>query len=501
MSNKLTIFVCGTYRDLVEEREAVLDAIRKLQYQHDSMEYFGARPNLPIETCLDEVRKSDVLVVIVGHTYGSLVPELNISYSEAEYQEGHKLGKPCLVYMKDENVPVLPKFMEEDPEKIKLLRNFRKTLNDRHTAGKFRGPNDLAVSIAADISRIAQSLEHLVSESNDPINVLKHGAEAWNIWRAKRPATYLDLINVDLQRCNLKGANLSDTNLSEANLSECDLREVNFSNAVLTNASLIKANLAGANFRRSNLSHTNLSGADLSRTSLIETIVEGAVISESTVYGINVWDLQGEFKEQRNLLVTPEGITKIKVDSIETASLVYLLLNSRAVRDIINTLTSYAVLILGRFALPERKRILDTLKSSLRDQNLIPLVFDFERPIDKDFTETIRTLVGLSAFVIVDVTNPKSAPLELQATVPDYQIPFVPIIQEGEVPFAMMVDFQKKYNWVLNTVTYDSEETLIKVLKPLIIDPAMKKRQELRITKAYEPEIISAKDYLDKGNK
>ncbi len=36
-------------------------------------------------------------------------------------------------------------------------------------------------------------------------------------------------------------------------------------------------------------------------------------------------------------------------------------------------------------------------------------------------------------------------------------------------------------------------------LKPLIIDPAMKKRQELRIIKAQEPEIISAKDFLAKG--
>jgi hypothetical protein len=36
-------------------------------------------------------------------------------------------------------------------------------------------------------------------------------------------------------------------------------------------------------------------------------------------------------------------------------------------------------------------------------------------------------------FVIADVTNPKSSPLELQAVVPDYQIPFVPIIQEPEI--------------------------------------------------------------------
>ena len=42
-------------------------------------------------------------------------------------------------------------------------------------------------------------------------------------------------------------------------------------------------------------------------------------------------------------------------------------------------------------------------------------------------------------------------------------------------------------------------ETLIKVLKPLIIDPAMKKRQELRIIKAQEPEVISGKDFLKRG--
>ena len=87
-------------------------------------------------------------------------------------------------------------------------------------------------------------------------------------------------------------------------------------------------------------------------------------------------------------------------------------------------------------------------------------------------------------FVIADVTNPKSSPLELQATVPDYQIPFVPIIQEGEEPFAMMVDLQKKYNWVLPTKSYDFIETLMSALKPGIIDPAVEMRNKLRLVKS-----------------
>ena len=145
---------------------------------------------------------------------------------------------------------------------------------------------------------------------------------------------------------------------------------------------------------------------------------------------------------------------------------------------------------------------MDALRNKLREYNLLPIVFDFDRPTDKDFTETIKTLAGLSYFVIADITNPKSSPFELQATVPDYQIPFAPIIQEGEEPFAMMVDLQKKYNWVLDTLSYSSIETLIEVLKPAIIDPAIAKHNELRLIKAREPRIRSAEVFIgDKETK
>lgn len=175
-----------------------------------------------------------------------------------------------------------------------------------------------------------------------------------------------------------------------------------------------------------------------------------------------------------------------------------MILNNEEIRDVINTLTSKSVLILGRFAIPERKAILDALRDKLREYNLLPIVFDFDRPTDKDFTETIKTLAGLCYFVIADITNPKSSPLELQATVPDYQVPFVPIIQEGEEPFSMMANLQTKYNWVLDTISYDSLETLISILKEGIIDRAIKKHDELKIIKASLPTIISGRDLLGK---
>ena len=302
-----------------------------------------------------------------------------------------------------------------------------------------------------------------------------------------------NLSEANLSQANFSGANLTDANLSRANLSQANLIGVN-----LSRADLIGTNLFGANLSEADLSEAKLSEADLSHANLVKTNISNAKISESKVYSVNVWDLKGEFKEQKDLIITPQSQPSITVDNIQVAQFVYLILNNKEIRRVIDTLTSKAVLILGRFALPERKAILDALRNKLREYDLLPIVFDFDRPTDKDFTETIKTLAGMSYFVIADVTNPKSSPLELQATVPDYQIPFVPIIQEGEYPFAMMVDLQKKYDWVLDTISYDSLDTLIEILKPHIIDPAIKKRDELRIQKATEPTIISGKNLLSK---
>ena len=177
MESKLTVFVCSTFSDLSEEREGVLDAIRRLQLQHDSMEFFGARTHQPIETCLEEVRRSNILVVIVGHRYGSIVPDMNISFSEAEYREGHRLSKPCLVYIRGDEVPILPKLMERDPDKLRLLEAWKKKLQTRHTVASFESKNDLAVQVAADLSRTIRDLEEGAhvrekSQSESPIQLI-----------------------------------------------------------------------------------------------------------------------------------------------------------------------------------------------------------------------------------------------------------------------------------------------------------------------------------------
>jgi hypothetical protein len=129
------------------------------------------------------------------------------------------------------------------------------------------------------------------------------------------------------------------------------------------------------------------------------------------------------------------------------------------------------VLLLGRFT-EGRIAVLERLREELRKRDFLPMVFNFDKPDVKNFTETVRLLAGLSHFVIADITKPRSTPLELQATVPECMIPFVPILEKGEEPFAMFRDLWIQYReWVFAPIRYPSVDRLMEVLDVEIIHP------------------------------
>ena len=341
------------------------------------------------------------------------------------------------------------------------------------------------------------------------VALLKKGKAAWNRWRDRnanikanlREANLIladlsgaNLSKADLRKANLSGANLRRADLrgarlSKADLSEANLREANLKGAHLGGADLYLANLSRADLReadfmeadlwRADLSGANLSGGRLVTASLVDTDLTGADLTGCRVYGVSAWRLKLKRAKQRNLVITDVNEPEITVDNIEVAQFVYLLLHNKKIRDVIDTIGKKGVLLLGRFT-EGRMVVLDRLRKKLRSLGYVPMVFNFKKPKTKDFTETVRLLANLSHFVIVDITNPRSSPLELQATVPDYMVPFAPILQQGEQPFSMFVDLQNKYDWVLRPVVgYPSVERLIEVLEDEVVRPAEAKFNEL----------------------
>ena len=162
------------------------------------------------------------------------------------------------------------------------------------------------------------------------------------------------------------------------------------------------------------------------------------------MYGTSAWEVGLDGAEQSGLVITRKGQPPIQVDDLEVAQFVYLLLNRQKLRNVITTKGEKAVFILGRFT--ERKDLPDRAADKLRSMGHLPMIFDFDRPTDRDLTETMRILAGLSRFAIADITNPRSVPLKLQATVLDYMVPFVIILQRGQPAFACSMTF-RKYHW------------------------------------------------------
>jgi hypothetical protein len=310
--------------------------------------------------------------------------------------------------------------------------------------------------------------------NDEQVALLKQDVAAWNACRGANP----------LIRPSLTGAGLLWADLSKADLSWADLSSANLNGANLSWANLSNADLSGVDLRNANLSEADLTEADLQGAILVDTDLTGADLTASRIYGVSAWGLKLERTKQQNLVITRPDEPEITVDNIEVAQFVYLLLHNEKIRDVIDTIGKKGVLLLGRFT-EGRIEILERLRQELRKRGYLPIIFNFDKPETKNFTETVRLLAGMSHFVIADVTNPKSAPLELQATVPEVMVPFRPIIQEGEKPFAMLQDLWIQHReWVFEPLYYSSLDALVRALDEKIIEPAKARFAELLARKA-----------------
>ena len=334
---------------------------------------------------------------------------------------------------------------------------------------------DRANLVGADLTNASLTRAHLYDANLKQANL------------SQADLTNADLSHAEIRHAILAGAKLSNaylfyTSLLGADLTRADLTGTQLSEASLSWANLTDANLSDAALIRTDLSRANLSRADLSRADLTgslltETNLEEAILSGCCIYGISVWDVQlSKGTVQSNLIISRPDEPTITVDDLEVAQFVYLLLNYKKLRNVLRAITERGVLILGRFS-EGGSDVLKAIAAKLRELKYQPIVFDFDRPDDRNYTETVKTLVGLSRFVIVDLSGP-SVPQELYATVPHVKIPFVPILEEGRRQYAMSADILE-YPWVVRPpVEFTSKEHLLELIPSKIVAPAEAKRKE-----------------------
>jgi uncharacterized protein YjbI with pentapeptide repeats len=245
----------------------------------------------------------------------------------------------------------------------------------------------------ANLERANLAEARLTEASLREANLTEANLREANLFRANlREANFTE---ANLTDANLRQANLTEANLTEANLAEADLTEANLSGANLTEANLSGAILIAANLYEANLTEANLREANLHAAALVGTDLTGVDLTGCRIYGVSAWGLKLEGTKQQNLVITDGKEPEITVDNIEVAQFIYLLLHNEKIHDVIDTITSKAVLILGRFT-DERKAVLNALREELRKRNYLPILFDFDKSTSQTTDETITLLARMS---------------------------------------------------------------------------------------------------------
>jgi uncharacterized protein YjbI with pentapeptide repeats len=280
-----------------------------------------------------------------------------------------------------------------------------------------------------------------------------------------------DLRGSDLRGADLRSADLRSANLSGADFSGANLSGANFSEANLSGADFSGANLSGANLSGADFSGANLSGANLSEATMVRAGLRGAKLRDCRVFGISVWDIRTDKDtEQVNLIISDHNDPVMTVDNLKVAQFIYLLLNNEEIRGVIDTITSKVVLILGRFT-PERKTILDAMRDVLRKHDRLPVMFDFEKPASRGYTETVTTLAWMARFVFADLTDATEVRAELPKIVPAFPlVPIQPLILASQTEYVTFEeDIRRNRPWVLETFRYQDLDHAIASLPEMVL--------------------------------
>lgn len=148
----INFFVCSTYVDLKGYRDAVTKYIESKAGVIRAQEFFGARTQKPLATCLEEVDKSNVFIMFLGPRYGSVDPDSGRSFVECEYARAREKGIPRFAYLIDKSSPYPIQYVSVGKDAEQLL-NFEETVKAELTVGYFTTPDDLAQKVYDDLFR------------------------------------------------------------------------------------------------------------------------------------------------------------------------------------------------------------------------------------------------------------------------------------------------------------------------------------------------------------
>ncbi len=98
------------------------DAVATANMRFVEMQHFGASSRSPLDICMEELRRTEIYLGVIGFRYGSQVPGLEVSYTELEFDTAGDLQMDRLLFLLREP-PDDPSLVDADRTRIDRFRN------------------------------------------------------------------------------------------------------------------------------------------------------------------------------------------------------------------------------------------------------------------------------------------------------------------------------------------------------------------------------------------
>lgn len=154
MDKKYQVFVSSTYEDLKVERAAVFSCLLDNNCIPVGMEQFPASPLSQWAYITKMIDISDYYLLIIAGRYGSIDPDVDMSYTEKEFHYAQEKGIPILAFLHQhpENIPFAKS--EQNDFGREKLNAFRQTVqNSGIHVNYYNDENELKCKIGTSITK------------------------------------------------------------------------------------------------------------------------------------------------------------------------------------------------------------------------------------------------------------------------------------------------------------------------------------------------------------
>ena len=151
MNKMYRVFVSSTYLDLKEERKIVMESLIQMDCLPVGMEMFPASNDRQMTLIKKAIDSCDLYILLVAGRYGTIAPDMQISYTEQEYEYARSKNKLILPFLYEdmENLPA--RKLDKSAVRKKQLLAFRERIAERHYYKSWIDKQDLQNCISVSL--------------------------------------------------------------------------------------------------------------------------------------------------------------------------------------------------------------------------------------------------------------------------------------------------------------------------------------------------------------